>query len=155
MMAYAEACPPTHLHRHQISTHLPSAKSSSDQQAAVRGGRVMAAGRVAAALLWDTWQELQLWSVFCKESLAAENAAVSCRFTAQSLQPNPHRILPPEREETETSPCTVSFFTHPIITLFISFFNELTLTSTDSVSGVWASSSLSPQWPPPMWQTCA
>lgn len=40
-----------------------------------------------AAWLRDTWQvQVQLWSVFCKESLAAENAAVSRRFTAQSLQ---------------------------------------------------------------------
>lgn len=43
----------------------------------------------AAAWLCDTWQVLQLWSVFCKESLAAENAAVSRRFTAQSLQSIP------------------------------------------------------------------
>lgn len=40
-----------------------------------------------AVWLCDTWQvQVQLWSVFCKESLAAENAAVSRRFTAQSLQ---------------------------------------------------------------------
>lgn len=32
--------------------------------------------------------------------------------------------------------------------LVISFFNELTLTSADSASADWASSSLSPQWPP-------
>lgn len=113
-------------------------------------------GGGAAAWLCDTWQELQLWSVFCKESLAAENAAVA--FTAQSLQSIPPWILPQSGGvggggKKETSPCTVSFLTHSITSLFISFFNELTLTSADSVSGIWASSSLSPQWPPPKWQT--
>ncbi len=56
--------------------------AAASERAAIGG----VGGGGAAAWLCDTWQVLQLWSVFCKESLAAENAAVSHRFTAQSLQ---------------------------------------------------------------------
>lgn len=91
-------CPPSY--HQQISIHLPSIKSSSDQRQPwsrllYTGSR----GGGTAAWLCDIWQELQLWSVFWgfffwKESLAAENAAVSHRFTAQSLQSIPPWILP-------------------------------------------------------------
>lgn len=114
--------------------------AAASEQAAVCGG--------AAAWFCDTWQVLQLWSVFCKESLTAENAAVPQRFIAQ--------LLP--------SISLTGFFlkawgdrdvfslTPTITILFISFSNELTLTSADSTSGVWASSSLSLGRPPPKWQ---
>ena len=156
--------PPIHTHTHththrrtdtqQISTPLPSTTSSSDQQQPwsemLYGG-----GWGAAAWLGDTWQVLQLWSAFCKESLAAENAAVSRRFTAQSLQSfSLPGFFPRAGGDSDVSPSTPSALTLSITSLFISFFNELIVTSADSVSGVWASSSLSPGWPPPKWQTC-
>lgn len=121
----AGAMPPPY----QTSTLLPSNhkifwSAAASERAAVRGG--------AAAQLRDTWQVLQLWSVFCKESLTAENAAVSGRFIAQSLQSvSPTGFFLRVWGDRDVFSRTLS-----ITVLFISFSNKLTLTSADSMSGV-------------------
>lgn len=136
--------PPPNLYTSSLYQIISSSAAALERAPEHRGR--------ASAWHCDTWQELQLWSAFCKESLAAENAAASHRFTAHATIP-PSLDSPPEQEVKETTLRTVSFLTRSITSLFISFFNELTLTSADSTSGIWASSSLSPQWPPPKWQT--
>lgn len=97
----------------------------------------------------------ELWSISFKESsaAAAANAAAPLRFTAQLLRSiSLTASAAEELEENEASPSGFFSLTCSITGLFISFFNELTLTSADSVSGIWAFSSLSPRRPPPKWQ---
>ena len=87
--------PQTHTHNPNQISPASSDQQQPSEQAAVRGG-----GGGGEQLHGSVTHDDCLGSdpFLCKESLAAENAAVSRRFTAQSPPP-PRRIPPSEREE--------------------------------------------------------